>query len=248
LISQTNFVPEHALSSHYLLAHAGGLSAAWILLTLLLYMAFPATAAPSPGAARVMVSGDSLSAAYGLRENEGWVSLLSQRVKPQGMTVINASISGETTNGGLSRIRTDLARNKPSIVVIALGANDGLRGLPTADTRKNLQAMISACKATGAQVVLVGMQIPPNYGVDYARQFRDLYGELARENKVFLVPFLLEGIADKLELFQADRLHPIAAAQPRILENVLPAVLKAAGTKSTPTSKPHPPAATGATP
>lgn len=185
-----------------------------------------------------MVSGDSLSAAYGIRESEGWVSLLAQRVSSQGMTVTNASISGETTNGALSRMPADLKRHMPDVVVIALGANDGLRGLPAADVRKNLQAMISACKAAGAQVVLIGIQIPPNYGIDYARQFRDLYADLARRNKVILVPFLLEGIAEKLEFFQADRLHPTAAAQPRILENVLPAVLTAAGRKATRPAKP----------
>jgi acyl-CoA thioesterase I len=174
--------------------------------------------------AKVMVYGDSLSAAYGLNPADGWVALMQNKLKPRGIEVVNASVSGETTRGGLSRIKGDLAVHKPNVVLLALGANDGLRGLPVADTRKNLAAMISAVKATNAKVVLIGIQIPPNYGLDYATQFRDLYADLAKQNKTALVPFLLEGVAEKLELFQPDRLHPIAAAQPRILENVLPTV------------------------
>jgi acyl-CoA thioesterase I len=181
-------------------------------------------AAQGARGAKVMVYGDSLSAAYGLNPADGWVALMQNKLKPRGVEVVNASISGETTRGGLSRIKGDLTAHKPNIVLLALGANDGLRGLPVADTRKNLAAMISAVKATNAKVVLIGIQIPPNYGLDYATQFRDLYADLAKQNKTALVPFLLEGVAEKLELFQPDRLHPIAAAQPRILENVLPAV------------------------
>ncbi len=215
------------------------------VLTVLLWLSFPLQAAAPSHGARIMVSGDSLSAAYGIPEAAGWVSLLAQRVASRGMTVINASISGETTNGALSRMPTDLRRHKPDIVVIALGANDGLRGLPAADVRRNLQGMISACKASGAQVVLIGIQVPPNYGIEYARQFRELYADLARQNKLILVPFLLEGIAENFELFQADRLHPTAAAQPRILDNVLPAVLTAAGKKAPSPATPATAAAAG---
>jgi acyl-CoA thioesterase-1 len=176
-----------------------------------------------------MVYGDSLSAAYGIDPKDGWVSIMSRQLSPSGVTVVNSSISGETSLGGASRIQADLARIKPSIVVIALGANDGLRGLPIADTRKNISAIISAVQGTKARVILVGIQIPPNYGLDYAQQFRDLFPDLAKAYRVTLVPFLLEGIADKLELFQADRLHPKAEAQPRIFANVLPAIQKVLG-------------------
>jgi acyl-CoA thioesterase I len=171
-----------------------------------------------------MVFGDSLSAAYGISPNEGWVALLETKLRPRGITVVNASISGETSGGGLSRIRADLVRQKPTIVLVALGANDGLRGLPVANTRRNLEGIIRAIRASKARVVLIGIQIPPNFGLDYAANFRDMYAALARQYQLALVPFLLEGIADKLELFQADRLHPTAAAQPAILNNVLPAV------------------------
>ena len=176
---------------------------------------------------RVMVFGDSLSAAYGINPKDGWVSLMEAKLQPQGISVVNASISGETSRGGLSRIKTDLARLSPTIVVIALGANDALRGLPNADTRKNLEAIVAVSRATGARVVIAGIQIPPNYGLEYAQQFRDIYPDIATKYKLPFVPFLLEGIADKLELFQADRLHPIASAQPRIVENVLPAIWQA---------------------
>lgn len=174
-----------------------------------------------------MVYGDSLSAAYGIDPKDGWVSLLETKLQTEGVAVVNSSISGETSRGGLSRIKTDLARIKPTVVVLALGANDGLRGLPIVETKKNLQSMIAAVQAAKARLVLVGIQIPPNYGIEYSQQFRDLYFDLAKNNKVATPPFLLEGIADKLELFQADRLHPKAEAQARILENVLPAIRKA---------------------
>ena len=171
-----------------------------------------------------MVFGDSLSAAYGISPSEGWVALLENQLKPRGISVVNASISGETSGGGLSRIRTDLARQKPTIVLVALGANDGLRGLPVAATRKNLDSIIKAIRAANARAVLIGIQIPPNFGIDYAANFRDMYASLAKQYRLALVPFLLEGVAEKLELFQADRLHPIAAAQPAILKNVMPAI------------------------
>ena len=207
--------------------------ARWVaLVTMLIVVAFPAGAKEAARRERIMVFGDSLSAAYGINVKDGWVALLEAKLRPQGIAVLNASISGETTRGGLSRIKADLARLNPTIVVLALGANDGLRGLPNADTRKNLEAMIAATRTFGARVVLVGIQIPPNYGLEYAQQFRDMYAELAAKHKLPFVPFLLEGIADKLELFQGDRLHPTAVAQSKILDNVTAAVMQAAGNRS----------------
>ena len=197
-------------------------------LTTLLATAFPVTAKESVTAReRVMIYGDSLSAAYGINPKEGWVALLGAKLAPRGVIVVNASVTGETSRGGLARIKADLTRLSPTIVVLALGANDGLRGLPNADTRKNLDAIINAARAASARVVLVGIQIPPNYGLQYATEFRDMYPELAAKYKLPLVPFLLEGFADKLEFFQADRVHPTAAAQPKIVDNVTPAILQA---------------------
>ena len=201
---------------------------AMAVLTLLLAAAFPSAAKESNSIReRVMIFGDSLSAAYGIDPKDGWVALMGAKMRPQGIAVVNASVSGETSRGGLSRIKADLARISPTIVVLALGANDGLRGLPNADTRKNLDAIINAVRTASARVVLVGLQIPPNYGLEYAQQFRDMYADLAAKYKLPFVPFLLEGFADKLELFQADHLHPTAAAQQKILDNVTPAVWQA---------------------
>lgn len=198
------------------------------VLTLLLAAAFPSAAKESNSIReRVMIFGDSLSAAYGIDPKDGWVAMMSAKMRPQGIAVVNASVSGETSRGGLSRIKADLARISPTIVVLALGANDGLRGLPNADTRKNLDAIINAARTASARVVLVGLRIPPNYGLEYAQQFRDMYADLAAKYKLPFVPFLLEGFADKLELFQADHLHPTAAAQQKILDNVTPAVWQA---------------------
>ena len=173
---------------------------------------------------RVMIYGDSLAAAYGIDPKEGWVNLLQIKLNAEGVTIVNASVSGETSRGGQSRIKTDLERIKPDIVVLALGANDGLRGLPIIDTRKNLQAIIDACVAIKTKVLLIGIQIPPNYGIDYARQFRELYIDLANANRLPAPPFLLEGFADKFDYFQPDHLHPTAKAQPIILDNVLPGI------------------------
>ena len=175
-----------------------------------------------PAAARtLLVFGDSLSAAYGLSPDQGWVHLLGERAaRIDGWHVVNASVSGETTAGGLRRLPADLARHKPAMVVIALGANDALRGQPIAGIRDNLEKMVRLARQARAEPVLVGIMIPPNYGIDYAEQFRALYPALAAKNRVPIVPFLLEGIADKPELFQADQLHPTAPAQPIILDNV----------------------------
>ena len=173
----------------------------------------------------MLVFGDSLSAAYGLATNQGWVYLLEQRIAQAGLDwhVVNASVSGETTAGGLRRLPEDLRRHKPSLVVIELGANDALRGQPVAAMRSNLEQMIRLARAAHADVVLVGIMIPPNYGIDYATEFRDLYATLAKKANVALVPFLLRGL-DRPELFQADQLHPTAAAQPIVLDNVWPVV------------------------
>jgi acyl-CoA thioesterase-1 len=182
-----------------------------------------AGAAPGPDRT-VMVFGDSLSAAYGLATGQGWVSLLGERIAQKGLPwrVVNASVSGETTAGGVRRLPEDLRRHAPSIVVIALGANDGLRGQPVAAARSNLEEMIRLARAARAEPVLVGLMIPPNYGIDYAREFRELYPQLARKARVPLVPFLLDGVAERRELFLPDQLHPSAPAQPLILDNVWP--------------------------
>ncbi|MBL0141226.1 MAG: arylesterase [Betaproteobacteria bacterium] len=173
-----------------------------------------------------MVFGDSLSAAYGLATSQGWVALLGERIVRDKLAwrVVNASVSGETTAGGLRRLPEDLKRHRPSLVVIALGANDGLRGQPLAAVRANLEEMIRLARAARAEPVLVGLMIPPNYGIEYAREFHELYAQLAKKARVALVPFLLDGFADRRELFQADQFHPTAAAQPRILDNVWPAL------------------------
>ena len=187
-----------------------------------LFAAFLFVGSPAFAASTVMVFGDSLSAAYNLSVEQGWVHILARRVASAGLPweIVNASVSGETTGGGLSRFPEDLRRHKPAIVVIELGANDALRGLPIAGMRKNLEQMMRLAKQAHAEPVLVGMMIPPNYGIDYAAQFHAMYGKLAAQQKAPIVPFLLEGIADKPELFQADGLHPTAAAQQRVADNV----------------------------
>lgn len=176
----------------------------------------------------MLVFGDSLSAAYGFERNAGWVGLLEQKLareKP-GLRVVNASVSGETTSGGLRRIGPALAEHAPAIVILELGANDGLRGLPVAQMRHNLAEIIRQSRRGGARVLLVGMKIPPNYGPAYTRKFSETYPELAREFRLPLVPFLLEDVAGKPELTQPDGLHPLARAQPRILDNVWPVLKK----------------------
>ena len=172
----------------------------------------------------VLVLGDSLSAEYGLARGAGWVPLLEQRLRAAHVDagIVNASISGETTSGGRARLQSLLAKHKPDIVLIELGGNDALRGLPIAATESNLREMINAGKKANARVVLLGMQIPPNYGGDYAQRFSNLYPKLAKETRVSLVPFFLEGLQTRPDLFQQDRIHPVAAAQPMLLDNVWP--------------------------
>ena len=184
--------------------------------------AAPATkVAPLPPPT-VVVFGDSLSAAYGLDAAQGWVSLIEQRIAKEkpGWRVVNASISGETSAGGAARVVREVARVRPSVVVIALGANDGLRGLPVKETRRNLARMIGASQGVGAKVLLVGMRMPPNYGVEYTRAFEQNYGDLAKLFDVALLPFLLEPIARDRTAFQADNLHPVASAQPVLRDHV----------------------------
>lgn len=176
----------------------------------------------------IVIFGDSLSAAYGIAQHDGWVALLQQRLtqKKYLYKVVNASISGETTSGGLSRFADMLTLQKPNIVVIALGGNDGLRGLSAVETSKNLDAMIGQAKTKKAKVLLLGMKIPPNYGLKYSRQFSDNYQHLAKKHNIKLVPFFLDGVAGNPDLIQADGLHPTAAAQAKILNNVWPTLDK----------------------
>ena len=189
-----------------------------------------AQARAAPPARTVLVVGDSLSAEYGLRRGSGWVALLEQRLARDKIraTVINASISGDTTSGGRSRLPALLVQHKPAVVIIELGGNDALRGLPLEMTRDNLLTMTTAAQQAGARVLLLGMQVPPNYGADYAQRFSALFAAVARERKAALVPFFLKGVADQADptaLFQADRIHPREEAQPVMLATVLPALL-----------------------
>lgn len=170
----------------------------------------------------ILVFGDSLSAAYGLAQKEGWVALLSERLRERKFdyNVANASISGETSAGGAARIDDALARARPSVLVVALGANDGLRGLPASQLKTNLGRILDAATARKANVLLVGMRLPPNYGPKYTAEFDAVFAELARERKVAFVPFLLEGFGDRREFFQSDTIHPTAEAQKIMLDNV----------------------------
>ena len=180
-------------------------------------------ARPAGGSERlILVLGDSLSAEYGIGRGEGWVKLLEQRTAPKGWGIVNASISGETTAGGLARLPALLAKHRPGITIIELGANDALRGLQMAATQANLQRMTVLAREAGSQPLLVGMMMPPNFGPAYARQFSEMFRRVAADEKAALVPFLLDGFADDLSWFQPDRIHPTAKAQPRMLDNVWP--------------------------
>lgn len=176
----------------------------------------------------IVVFGDSLSAAYGIQQNEGWVTLLQNKLKQEGFDykVVNTSISGETTSGGLGRFKAMLATHKPDIVVIELGANDGLRGLSVKEMQSNLNNMINQAKAAKAEVLLLGMKIPPNYGIQYTQQFSDTYTDLAQKYSLNLVPFFLDGVAGDRSLVLDDGLHPKAVAQAKLLENVWPQLKK----------------------
>ena len=182
----------------------------------------------------ILVVGDSLSAEYGLARGTGWVALLEARLAAQKVSasVVNASVSGDTTSGGRSRLAALLQLHQPSVVIIELGGNDALRGLPLKNTEENLAWMTNAAQQAGAKVLLLGMQVPPNYGRTYSNQFAQIFVSVAQKNKAAVVPFLLQGIADKANaadaaaLFQADRIHPRAEAHPQMLDNVWPALHK----------------------
>ncbi|MCX7892322.1 MAG: arylesterase [Burkholderiales bacterium] len=185
----------------------------WLLVSL---------AGAAHAAGTILVLGDSISAAYGLAQKDGWVALLGERLREKRLdyTVVNASISGETTAGGAARIDEALARWRPDVVVVALGGNDGLRGLAAAQMQANLASIVASAKAKRAKVLLLGMRMPPNYGPKYTREFEEAFAAVARAEKVPLVPFMLEGVGDRRDLFQPDNIHPTAAAQPIILDNV----------------------------
>ena len=199
-----------------------------------LLLASAAQAQPQPAAAighaeaarTVLVMGDSLSAAYGLRTDQGWVALLAERIAAErpGWRVVNASISGETSAGGSARVVGEVLRHRPDVVVIALGANDALRGLPLAELKRNLARMVGASQHVGAKVLLVGMRMPPNLGPDYTQGFERTYRELAGFFDIELLPFLLEPIAADRGNFMDDNLHPTAGAQPAIRDHVWPAL------------------------
>ena len=193
-------------------------------------LALAAPAAPALAAGQppvILVLGDSLSAEYGIARGSGWVALLQQKLATEKIAaqVVNASISGDTSSGGRARLPALLNKHHPAVVVIELGGNDALRGLPLAMTEANLNAMTQAAQQAGAKVLLVGMQVPPNYGAQYGQRFEALFAQVARAHKAALVPFLLKGVADSDKaraLFQPDRIHPAAEAHPIILDNVWP--------------------------
>lgn len=189
-----------------------------VLLALLLFSA-PAAAA---GVRTVLVLGDSLSAGYGLSIDQGWVALTAQRMRAShpGWRVVNASISGETTAGGASRIGAEIARSRPSVVVVELGANDGLRGLAIAQTRANLDRIIRTAKGANAKVLLIGMRLPPNFGSQYTRAFEQTFVELSKQYQTAFLPFMLEPVAANRSNFQDDNMHPTAAAQPKLRDYV----------------------------
>ncbi|AUA32597.1 arylesterase [Pseudomonas sp. SGAir0191] len=182
--------------------------------------------AQSATAGTVLIVGDSISAGFGLDTREGWASLLQTRLRQEGFDdkVVNASISGDTSAGGQARLPALLAAHTPDVVVLELGGNDGLRGQPPAQLRQNLAAMIDQSRQAGAKVLLLGMQLPPNYGVRYTTAFAEVYKELAKDKQVALVPFFLEGVGGVPELMQADGIHPAQGAQQRLLENAWPAL------------------------
>lgn len=182
---------------------------------------------PPPSTARILVVGDSLSSEYGLTRGTGWVALLKKALTEARIEsdILNASISGDTTSGGVTRLKRLLDKHTPSLVILELGGNDALRGLPLDMTRQNLNTMAIQARESGAKVVIVGMQIPPNYGREYATGFKEVFESVAKQNKASLVPFLLEGVAADPKYLQADNLHPNESAQPQMMRNVLEVVL-----------------------
>ena len=207
-------------------------SAVYAALLLTLAAAAFAEDSPSAGSSplpKILIFGDSLSAAYGIGEDEGWVTLLAERLAQEGseLEVVNGSVSGETTTGGRARLPSLLERYNPAFVLIELGGNDGLRGLPLSLMRENLTDMIQLSQSSGATVMIAGMQIPPNYGPRYTEPFFAQYAELAEEFDLYLIPFLIDGIPQQPELMQADGIHPKAEAQSMILDNFWPVLLEA---------------------
>lgn len=200
------------------------LLAGLVSLTLATLSPSAAFGAESPAQRTLLVFGDSLSAAYGIEADDGWVNLLAERLATEntGYTVANASVSGETSSGGLARLPAALDEFKPAIVILELGGNDGLRGLPLGVLKDNLTAMIEMCLAANAEVLLAGIQIPPNYGPRYTEPFYALFGEIAEDMKLAFVPFLIDGIPQQPDLMQRDGIHPKAEAQFMILDNVWP--------------------------
>ncbi len=194
----------------------------------MLFVLFAPAAAAAP---TILIVGDSLSAGYGLAIHENWPALLQERLQASGYPyrVVNASISGDTTSGGLARLPRALERNSPAVVVIGLGGNDGLRAIPIPEIRRNLARMIQLSLENGAEVLLAGIHIPPNYGPAYTEAFHQVFHELAQEYGTGLVPFILDGVALDPALMQDDGLHPTAAAQPRIVENVWPELVTLLG-------------------
>jgi acyl-CoA thioesterase-1 len=196
------------------------------LLRLLTLLLFPVLtfAEPTTHGAPILVLGDSLSASYGIDRERGWVSLLAQRLEHRGLSrrIVNASVSGETTSGGVTRLGGLLEEHRPGLLVIELGANDGLRGTPLGVIRENLTTLVRRGQEAGSTIVLLGVRLPPNYGAAYTEGFQEIYREVARAEGVALVPDMLAGVAEDRSLMQADDLHPNAEAQPRILENIWP--------------------------
>lgn len=189
------------------------------MLCLIAAAPFPARAAEPPV---ILIVGDSLSAGYGLMPGQSWVTLLRQRLKREGYgyRVVNASVSGETTDGAVQRLNRALSQHHPAVVVIELGGNDGLRGLPVSRVRANLELLIMKSRASGAQVLLVSIRVPANYGQRYASSFQSIYNELATRYRIGVVPFLSDQVAVDLALFQADGIHPNAQAQPLLMNNL----------------------------
>jgi acyl-CoA thioesterase I len=197
------------------------ISGAWALGIGLLFIALQNAVASSR---TILVFGDSLSAAYGIRPEQGWVALLTQRLQTQeyGYQIVNASVSGETSSGGLERLPRALQLHQPQIVVLELGGNDGLRGLPVSDLRENLEQMVRLSQAAGARVLLVGIRVPPNYGPRYTEEFARVFPQLAAEYHLPLVPFLLDKVALDPSRMQQDGTHPNAVGEPQVLETLWP--------------------------
>ena len=194
------------------------------MLRIFLFLLLSVAAGAASAAATILVFGDSVSAGYGLPRDQSWVDLLRARLAREhaDYKVVNASVTGETTTGGRARLAGTLNQHRPQIVILELGGNDGLRGTRVDTIRANLDAMIAESRRRGAKILLVGMNVPPNYGSDYTEKFRSLFETLARQNRVPLVPFLFEGFATERSMFQPDGIHPVAAAQQRMLDNVWP--------------------------